>query len=206
MSQAPPLSSAAPSERYPPNTVLLNVYDISTYNSYLSSLGIGLHHAGIEVYGREYMYGRCAEGTGLGSCEPKHCVPHTFAEQYALGYTGLSEEEVDELMESLEEDPQWGGSAYHLIYHNCIHFAEALAAHLLPPRARAEQYARRDARLWQGVNMETVQVDGAGVTVPELMPPHVMRLCWLGNSYLPTYLINKLEDFDKSSTLQQQGA
>ena len=37
--------------------VLLNVYDLSPSNDYLFPIGMGLHHTGVEIAGREYSYG-----------------------------------------------------------------------------------------------------------------------------------------------------
>ena len=37
--------------------VLLNIYDLSPNNDYLFPIGMGLHHSGVEITGREYSYG-----------------------------------------------------------------------------------------------------------------------------------------------------
>jgi len=33
--------------------VILNVYDLSPLNTYMSTLGVGVFHSGVEVYGQE---------------------------------------------------------------------------------------------------------------------------------------------------------
>lgn len=37
--------------------IYINIYDMYTMNSYISALGVGIYHSGIEVYGVEYGYG-----------------------------------------------------------------------------------------------------------------------------------------------------
>ena len=59
-----------PSGRQPAGvTVKLNVYDLdSPGNEFLSALGLGLYHTGVEVDGREYSYGA---GYGIGDALPR---------------------------------------------------------------------------------------------------------------------------------------
>lgn len=120
---------------YPPNAVFLNVYDISELNACLTSIGLGAHHAGVEVYGTEYAFGACLEGPGVMRNVPRLCPPHILREQLALGVTTLTEEEVMALVHRLSTNPEWLGSRYSLLRHNCLHFAEAflVALHPAPP-------------------------------------------------------------------------
>ena len=37
--------------------VILNIYDMFWTNDYTSTMGVGVYHSGLEVYGREYAYG-----------------------------------------------------------------------------------------------------------------------------------------------------
>lgn len=46
-----------------PSPVVLNVYDLTTQvNSWTYWCGVGVFHAGVEVYGIEYAYGGKAQG------------------------------------------------------------------------------------------------------------------------------------------------
>eukprot|EP00955_Chlamydomonas_euryale_P050595 354602-Chlamydomonas_euryale.AAC.3 len=51
-------ASAEPAQPHAPNEVIVNVYDITAdYNAWTYWCGVGVFHAGVEVYGVEYAYG-----------------------------------------------------------------------------------------------------------------------------------------------------
>nr|KAF6302473.1 desumoylating isopeptidase 2 [Pipistrellus kuhlii] len=78
--------------------VVLNVYDMYWMNEYTSSIGIGVFHSGIEVYGRESV---------------------------VLGSTDFLEDEIEKIVEELGKE--YRGNAYHLMHKNCNHFSSALS-------------------------------------------------------------------------------
>ena len=41
--------------------VILNIYDMFWTNDYTANVGLGVYHSGLEVYGREYAYGRTSD-------------------------------------------------------------------------------------------------------------------------------------------------
>nr|XP_044988941.1 deubiquitinase DESI2-like isoform X2 [Jaculus jaculus] len=84
-------------------SVVLNVYDVGMYwmNEYTSSIGIGVFHSGIEVYGREFAYA------------------------VVLGSTDFLEDDIEKIVEELGK--QYKGNAYHLMHKNCNHFSSALS-------------------------------------------------------------------------------
>jgi hypothetical protein len=179
-----------------PNAVFVNVYDVIESNSWLWSVGLGVHHAGIQVYDKEYQYGRCEEGTGIDTVEPRHSPPHVFREQFYIGQTNLSELAVAELVESFRENDSWQGSKYNLIKHNCIDFARAFSKALLPPEVRVAQMRTASHLTYRSACLETVEVEGTQYSVPVLIPPHVDRLCRYALNYLPEYAVQKLDNMD----------
>ncbi|KPI85664.1 hypothetical protein ABL78_5285 [Leptomonas seymouri] len=178
------------------NAVFVNVYDVFEANSWLWSVGLGVHHAGIQVYDKEYQYGRCEVGTGVCTVEPRHSPPHIFREQFYIGQTNLSEHAVEELIESFRGNDSWQGSRYHLVKHNCISFAHAFSRALLTPEVRVAQMRAADRASYQNAYMEMVEVDGTQYMVPVLIPPHVDRLCQNALAYLPELALQKLDSMD----------
>ncbi|KAG5510618.1 hypothetical protein JKF63_06916 [Porcisia hertigi] len=186
-------STGADSEALQPNAVFVNVYDVINFNSLFWSIGFGVHHAGIQVYGKEYQYGGCDEGSGIGVVEPLHALPHTFREQFYLGQTELSALAVQELVANLRQCDTWLGSKYHLVKHNCVHFARALCEALLPPARRVAQMRTAPPFIYKSAYTEEVEVDGQRYTVPVLIPPHVDRLGNYAAAYLPDWALVKLD-------------
>ena len=41
----------------PSYPVRINIYDLGEFNGYLSWLGLGIFHSGVEVHGKEYAFG-----------------------------------------------------------------------------------------------------------------------------------------------------
>jgi len=121
-------------EGYPSSAVFINIYDLLEWNEFLYVVGLGAHHVGVQVYGVEFAYGSTESGSGVAECTPGYFPPQMWREQLALGMTSLSKEEVEVVVQRFMQDPQWSGTAYRLMSHNCIHFAEALLSILQPQR------------------------------------------------------------------------
>eukprot|EP00746_Dinoflagellata_sp_MGD_P012184 gnl/MRDRNA2_/MRDRNA2_125833_c0_seq1.p1 gnl/MRDRNA2_/MRDRNA2_125833_c0~~gnl/MRDRNA2_/MRDRNA2_125833_c0_seq1.p1 ORF type:complete len:421 (-),score=60.42 gnl/MRDRNA2_/MRDRNA2_125833_c0_seq1:138-1400(-) len=112
----------------------LNVYDIDQVVKGLNSIvmtltGAGAFHVGVELYGREWSYRSCGpEEPGIVCSRPRCHLAHIYRESLPMGVTPLSENQVFELMERLQHD--WAGPRYHLVFKNCIHFAQHLCQRL----------------------------------------------------------------------------
>ena len=57
-------------------------YDLSPANEYLYTIGMGLHHSGVEILGREYSF---ASGGGIFDSSPKEAPGAQFREALELG-------------------------------------------------------------------------------------------------------------------------
>lgn len=122
--------------------VTLHVYDVTNSgnvraNNAIMNLnkvmrgGIGLggiFHGAVEVYGKEWSFGYCENGTGVFCCPPKANPMYTFRESVPLGYTSLSPSKVDQAIRELKEE--WLGNLYDLLARNCNHFCDAFCAKL----------------------------------------------------------------------------
>lgn len=202
---------------YPTQTVYLNVYDLHEVTSFLAPLGCGLFHAGVEVNGWEYHYGRGESGSGIGQNPPRLCPPHIFREQFVLGVTPLSLYRAEELLEAMQCDPVWDGARCHLVQHNCLHFANAVAEQLLPvscrvhlqPRPsnaggeRAMHFYARGSTTEESSESPTeggggpMPLSAAEVQLPSLIPAHVDRLSrWMAH-WVPRSVLAKLDKWDK---------
>lgn len=106
--------------------VILNVYDLSPANDFLYSVGMGLHHSGVEILGREYSF---ASGGGIFDSAPKEAPGAQFRVSVDCGAFDGGSSELQSAISDLREE--FGPDRYNLVRRNCNHFANALVWRLL---------------------------------------------------------------------------
>jgi len=115
-------------------TVTLHIYPVTDkttiqrVNTVLQAVGTGAFHTGVEVYGTEWSYGATDGCSGLFACEPGECEAHSYMQAMPVGSTGLTEEEVCDLLRELAAE--WQGDDYDILRCNCCHFSQQLCGHL----------------------------------------------------------------------------
>jgi len=114
----------------PGEPVILNVYDLFWTNQYTSSIGVGIFHSGVELFGTEFSYGgHPFEFSGIFEITPKDSEElgdhYKYKESVTLGHTAFTKEEVNQAISHLGRD--FKGAKYHLMQKNCNHFASELS-------------------------------------------------------------------------------
>lgn len=152
-----------------PSQVVLHVYDVSTessvaqINKYLTAVGTGAFHGGLEVYGKEWSYGATQSGTGVFSCAPKGCEMHHYRESVQIGQISMSEKEVTAIIEKMKGE--WPGSDYDLLRRNCVIFSDTLsrAVGAGPLPAWLTNLAGAGATACDGAMMAVTQAQAAAI-------------------------------------------
>jgi desumoylating isopeptidase 1 len=84
----------------------------------------GIWHTGIVVHGKEYYY-----GSGISYDLPGQTPFGSPVKTLDLGQTKISEAEFMKKLKELREE--WSSQKYDLFEHNCNHFTNVCAKHLL---------------------------------------------------------------------------
>eukprot|EP01065_Artemidia_motanka_P003349 TRINITY_DN11615_c0_g3_i1.p1 TRINITY_DN11615_c0_g3~~TRINITY_DN11615_c0_g3_i1.p1 ORF type:complete len:170 (+),score=44.41 TRINITY_DN11615_c0_g3_i1:170-679(+) len=113
--------------------VRLNVYRLMYKDNFaaavwagMDAVGLGLYHTGVEVHGREFLFGQ----SGIVCSKPRELLnpAWTFIESIPMGKTALSARQV---FETLGGQPGWEGKAYCPLRYNCNDFSEVFCRYLL---------------------------------------------------------------------------
>jgi len=110
--------------------VILNIYDMFWTNDYTSSMGVGVYHSGLEIYGREYAYGgHPFPFSGIFDISPREAgelgEQFRYKQSLHLGNTDFTQMEVEKIVETLGKE--YRGDRYHLMNRNCNHFTGAFS-------------------------------------------------------------------------------
>lgn len=106
--------------------VYVNIYDMYTMNGYISALGVGIYHSGVEVHGVEYGYGgHPFPFSGVFEMVPKDTEElgesFKFKESIEIGRTDFTKSEVEQIVALFGRE--FRGIDYHLINKNCNSFS-----------------------------------------------------------------------------------
>ncbi|GET88904.1 hypothetical protein, conserved [Leishmania tarentolae] len=128
--------------------VTLNVYSLVESNKKLSKMGMGVFHTGVIVYGIEWGYGEVVDNpntSGLFCVHPGEAAG-TLYRTIRIGHTTRSPMQVDTILHRLENE--WRSSDYHILHHNCNHFAQAFCDLLsTTEKLRVPSWCNRAARV-----------------------------------------------------------
>ena len=159
-----------------PVEMWLYVYDLApkSFTGNMSrSLGMGIYHSALVVFGREWSFGGTQEAipagqpvpSGIFQCLPGEGAEH-FYEKIKLGEKPMLWKDFTALINKLA--PDWPITSYHLLKRNCNHFVEALC-HEIDPSFKVPPYINRAARAGSVVVPEALLKKVTGTA--EIAPP-----------------------------------
>lgn len=104
---------------------LLNVYAPVEGDGGSSTVGLGVYHSGLEIYGTEYTFaGNESRNTGVVNHRPKADPPGwKYKQTVDLGPTEYSRSDIKDMVNHLKQE--FPGNTYHITNRNCNHFTEA---------------------------------------------------------------------------------
>lgn len=110
--------------------IRVNVYDMVDHNRYWHWAGVGIYHSGVEILGKEYLFGGHASSrTGVFFTTPRQPIARTvFRDSIVVGKTRKTRAEIEEIIERISEE--FSGNSYNLITRNCNHFSDELCKYL----------------------------------------------------------------------------
>lgn len=165
-----------PSSPLAENAVYLNVYDvlipddpktIPRMNDVLIHCGIGIFHTGVQVWGREFAFGGHPDGeSGIFEVTPRECPAVRYRLSLFLGYTKLSERQIDDILDYLGRT-EFVGNRYSLISRNCNTFSNQFTS-LLGVHDNFPAWVNRLACI--ALNVRCILPDGVDTPLAEHIP------------------------------------
>ncbi|CCW66067.1 unnamed protein product [Phytomonas sp. Hart1] len=106
--------------------VTLNVYSLTDKNVHFWRFGLGIFHCGVVIYGIEWSYGEVSDNPNASGlfCVHPGMAAGALHKTFTLGRTQKSPMQVDTILHRLENE--WRSCDYHILHHNCNHFAQRL--------------------------------------------------------------------------------
>ena len=125
--------------------VIINVYFLNSFSTYLSSVGVGVYHTGVSVFGREYSFGyHPYEGTGIFETEPGQASGVQLSQSLTVPELFVELNAVELILDDLR--CEYAASTYNIFTRNCNHFTNDFCERLLG--LSAPTYINRTA--WLG--------------------------------------------------------
>lgn len=154
--------------------VTLNVYDFvknsdTVSGSFLSLLGCGIHHSGLQIEDREYTF----NNNGIIRMRLLRMPFCRLNDSVCLGQYGGSAEELDAVLAELSA-AEWRAGSYHVLRRNCNHFTEALTRRLIGVDIpgwvnRSAHVASAFGLTTKGINSSITSVNGRA-SAPKALP------------------------------------
>jgi len=89
---------------------------------------LGAYHSGLVVAGQEWAYGgHSKEGlSGVYYSPPERDPNHSFYRRIIVGELTATKADVEKSIRTLASSPNWRGTEYQILEHNCNHFTSDL--------------------------------------------------------------------------------
>lgn len=145
---------------------------IPRLNNVLVHCGIGIFHTGVQVWRREFAFGGHPDAeSGIFEVPPKKCPAVRYRSSMLLGYTRVSEPDLDQLLKFLGET-DYVGNRYSLISRNCNTFSHHLTG-LLGVQDKFPAWVNRLAGI--AVNIRCILPEAVDQPLTDVVPTPTIK-------------------------------